>query len=123
MNAKFLLSADFYLRAIFVTSLFVLIFIAGVTYKHSLALAESTKWVMNTYKTNLQLEQFFSSLKDAETGQRGFIITRDSLFLESYLDTRQKLDSAFVWLGKLIETKQQEQYLSSLHTQVNLRLD
>lgn len=122
MNFKSILSPDIYLRAIFVLSLFVLIFIAGITYKHSQTLADSSEWVMHTHKTNLQLEQIFSLLKDAETGQRGFIIARDSIFLEPYFEARQKLNNALIHLRNLVETTEQEQNLYTLNSQVNSRL-
>jgi CHASE3 domain sensor protein len=68
MNFNALFSASFYLKVIFAVSLLVLIFISALTYKHSISLAESTEWVMHTYKTNIQLELLFSYLKDAEPG-------------------------------------------------------
>src|SRR5207248_4272277 len=39
----------------------------------------------------IQLEQLESTLKDAETGQRGFIITGDERYLEPYTDASQRL--------------------------------
>ncbi len=45
--------------------------------------------VQNTMDIKLKLEQTISNLRDAESEQRGFLITKDSLFLEHY-------DSAYV---------------------------
>jgi diguanylate cyclase (GGDEF)-like protein len=45
---------------------------------------EKLQWVNHTHEVLLKTEKLISSLKDAETGQRGFIITRDSSYLEPY---------------------------------------
>ena len=115
MNSNALFSASFYLKVIFAVSLLVLIFISALTYKHSVSLSDSTEWVMHTYKTNIQLDQLFSYLKDAETGQRGFIITRDSLFLEPYYTARQNVNNSFIHLKELIASDQQQEHLDTLY--------
>ena len=40
--------------------------------------------VQNTMDVKLKLEQTISNLRDAESEQRGYLITRDSLFMEHY---------------------------------------
>ena len=68
---------------------------------------------MHAYKTNVQVEQLFSMLKDAETGQRGFIITNDTVLLEPYNNARQQVENAFIQLEKQMETKQQDDHLQN----------
>ncbi len=45
---------------------------------------EKLQWVNHTHEVLLTAEELISSLKDTETGQRGFIITRDAAYLEPY---------------------------------------
>jgi signal transduction histidine kinase/CHASE3 domain sensor protein len=123
MKNKSLIPSSFYLKIIFVASLLVLVFITAITYRHTQSLTESIGWVMDTYKKNIQVEQLYSSLKDAETGQRGYIITHDSLFLEPYHLARQQVDHAFIQLEKLTENKQQEEQLQNLYRLINARFD
>jgi CHASE3 domain sensor protein len=92
MNLIKIISSSFLLKIIFTISLFILIFISSVSYRNSVALAESTAWVMHSYKINVHLERLFSLVKDAETGQRGFIITRDSAYLISYFSATEKIN-------------------------------
>ncbi len=40
--------------------------------------------VNHTYAVIIETENIISSLKDAETGQRGYILSNDSTFLEPY---------------------------------------
>ena len=123
MNFKRIFSASFYLKAVFALSLIALIFISGITYQHLASLKDSTRWVMHTYQTNIQLEKMFSYLKDAETGQRGFIITKDSLFLEPYFTARQNINKSFDQLTKLADTQQQQERLDTIYRLINSRFE
>jgi signal transduction histidine kinase len=98
------------LRGIFVLAVFILIFLSYIAYKHNQDLNESSKLVMHTYEINIQLERLISAIKDAETGQRGYIITRNSRFLTPYLFSRDRVNSSFIQLKKLTadNPKQQE---------------
>jgi signal transduction histidine kinase/CHASE3 domain sensor protein len=94
MNLKTLLPQSVFLKSIFVFAVFLLIFISSIAYKHTVALNASTNWVMHSYKVHVELERLFSLLKDAETGQRGFIITKDTVFLQPYVDAGEKVNES-----------------------------
>ncbi|MDR7370844.1 CHASE3 domain-containing protein [Flavobacterium aquidurense] len=89
------------LRVIFVIAVFILLFLSSIAYKHNQDLNESSKLLMHTYEINIQLERLMSAIKDAETGQRGYIITRNNRFLSPYLYSRDKVNASFVTLKKL----------------------
>ncbi len=56
-----------------------------------------------------------SAIKDAETGQRGFMITRNHRFLTPYLFSRDKVNTSFVALKKLTaDNPTQKQNLNKL---------
>lgn len=80
---------------VFVVAVFFLLFISGLSYRQIKSQQETEKWVTHTFTLQLLLEQLFSLTKDAETGQRGFIITQDSTFLLPYLNAQQKIDSLY----------------------------
>jgi PAS domain S-box-containing protein len=46
--------------------------------------ATSVQWVSHTHEVMTQLEQVVSTLKDAETGQRGYLLTGERVYLEPY---------------------------------------
>jgi CHASE3 domain sensor protein len=48
--------------------------------RHSAA----SRWVEHTHKVLLELETTLSVVKDAETGQRGYLLTGDKRYLEPY---------------------------------------
>ena len=70
-----------FLKILFVISIAVIFFISGITYKHLTRLSDSSDEVNRAYEMTLQLEKLMSQIKDAETGNRGYIITKDSAFL------------------------------------------
>ena len=115
MSIRTVIRSSFFLKSIFVISLFILIFISGVSYKHSTALSESTELLNISYKIQIQLERLLSDLKDAETGQRGYIITGDSTFLKPYKSAHARVQKSFVELKFLtFDNKKQQENLDSL---------
>ncbi|MTH14160.1 CHASE3 domain-containing protein [Flavobacterium sp. LC2016-01] len=103
------------LRVIFVVAVFILLFLSSIAYKHNQDLNESSKLVMHTYEINIQLERLMSAIKDAETGQRGYIITRNGRFLAPYLYSRDKVNASFITLKKLTaDNPLQQQNLENL---------
>lgn len=97
------------LRIIFAISIFILLFISSVSYQHNRDLQNSSKLMMHTYEINIQLERLLSFVKDAETGQRGYIITKNSRFLAPYLFSRDKVNRSFIALRKLTADNPKQQ--------------
>jgi len=116
------LTSSFLLKSVFAAALFILLFISAITYKHSLEISESTDLLVTSYQTSVELEQLFSFVKDAETGQRGFIITGDSIFLEPYVNARDKINRSFANLKKLTANNlKQQNNLNALYHLINQR--
>lgn len=65
-------------------SLLLLIVSAIASYNSIQGLIESTSWVTHTNKVIENLEKSISYLKDAETSQRGFLLTGKEAFLGPY---------------------------------------
>ena len=122
MDFKKILTFSLFLKSIFIISLFILIFISSVSYRNTRNLVEATEMVVKSYKAHIQLEQLFSNLKDAETGQRGFIITNDTFFLHPYYTLHEEVNKSFAELKKITANSQQQQNnLDSLYLLINLR--
>jgi len=110
------------LKVIFTLSLFILLFISGISYKHSTSLSTSTELLVHSYKIQMQLEQISSYIKDAETGQRGYIITHDSIFLDPYIHGLKKVNESFLVLKDLTANQPQQQVnLEELSQLIELR--
>ncbi|HYJ11776.1 MAG TPA: CHASE3 domain-containing protein, partial [Polyangiaceae bacterium] len=61
------------------------VMVIGVSgYRSTAQLIENDRLVEHTHEVKRTLAQLLSSLKDVETGQRGFLLTGDETFLEPY---------------------------------------
>lgn len=100
------IQTSLFLKILFVISIAVIFFISGVTYKHLTRLSDSSQEVSHAYEMTLQLEKIMSQIKDAETGNRGYIITKDSTFLEPYLFARLRINTTYTVLEHLTNSRQ-----------------
>ena len=71
-------------------SLLLLIISSVASYTSIVNLLKSSDEVETTNATIANLESVLSTLKDAETGQRGFLLTGDDKFLQPYEGTYEK---------------------------------
>jgi CHASE3 domain sensor protein len=76
--------------------------ISVVTYWKTRTLRESADWVSHSHRVLGELENVLSLMKDAESGQRGFIITGDERYLEPYNAALRQIDAQVAQLGELI---------------------
>lgn len=109
MNIRSVLSVSFFLKFIFIIVLFMLLFISGISYKHADSLSKSTELLVRSYKIQLELEQLLSYIKDAESGQRGFIISNDSILLKPYSNGLEKVNILFNRVKDLTADQVQQQ--------------
>ena len=73
------------LRIAFIAAICFVFIISIFSYTKINSLIESAALVNHTTQVTLDLEKVIGSLKDAETGQRGYLLTHDKKFLESFI--------------------------------------
>jgi signal transduction histidine kinase/CHASE3 domain sensor protein len=118
----FLFTSSAFLKKVFLGALFILICISAFTYRHTLALSDSTASVIHSKQVHLELEQLMSYIKDAETGQRGYMITLNPVFLQPYNGSREKVESSYRLLRALTsDNLKQQNNLDSLYKTIDLR--
>jgi methyl-accepting chemotaxis protein len=61
-----------------------LILVATVAYRNAHLLIENDGWVEHSHQVRIQFADLLSAMKDAETGQRGYLLTGDDNYLEPY---------------------------------------
>src|SRR5215831_1942718 len=79
----------------------VLLVNALVSYEAARTLARNDQWVRHTYDVLTELEVILSTVKDAETGERGYIITGLESYLEPYQSALSQIDSHIQTLREL----------------------
>src|SRR5690349_11777917 len=68
--------------SVFALALVVLAVNAWAAYLNTHALVENDGWVEHTHQVLLQLESLFGSLLDAESNQRGYLLTGEDSYLK-----------------------------------------
>lgn len=122
MKIKDLKKSTLLLKIAFVVSLAVILFTASVSYKHIINLNKSRDLVIHSYEVQLELERVISYIKDAETGYRGYLLYGDTTFLDTYSNSREKVNKAFFNLKNLTEDNQsQQKKLKELYHLIVLR--
>jgi adenylate cyclase len=99
----------------------VLIVIAGNIW-FNVSQQQGSELVQHTMEVESQLYRLLSFLEDAETGQRGYLLTGDEGFLAPYLSATAALDGQFKSLAALIADPGQRQALSTLTNLAKERL-
>ena len=110
------------LKSLYAVSIFVLFFLGSITYKQILSLNDSEKWVIHSKDVHIEVIQLLSIMKDAETGQRGFLLTHDSAFLQPYNSAFVKAQTNLHAIKNLLaDNNQPLQNLDSLSNLINER--
>ncbi|MBD6618076.1 response regulator [Komarekiella sp. 'clone 1'] len=93
----------------FALSLAILTTIGLISYQSTNELIETSRREKHTYQVLNQLDKVSSQLINAETGQRGFIITGEQRYLEPYSAAMKSLDQQIKELQKLTEDNPNQQ--------------
>jgi methyl-accepting chemotaxis protein len=83
------------LGAGFALAALTLLLVAVFGYQSTHRLIENDRWVSHTQQVRFRLADLVSLMKDAETGQRGYVITANDQFLEPYQAALPQIDTAF----------------------------
>src|SRR4051794_29080230 len=111
-------------KRLFIAGSFVVLFLAVLLYWRINALVHSFRQIDHTSRVELSLQHTLAYLVDAETGQRGFLLTGDSTFLEPYIKARQYVNGSMMQLQGLIkENPEQQQNLSALKLFIDQRFN
>jgi methyl-accepting chemotaxis protein len=100
-----------------------LLLIAGVSYRNASFLIETEDWVAHTHQVRTELADLLSQLKDAETGQRGYLLTGDENYLEPYKSALSSIQSTLADVRRLTaDNPIQQRRLASLQQPIDSKL-
>ncbi|MHA4845449.1 response regulator [Flavitalea antarctica] len=106
----------------FSLSLLLLIISSVASYFSIINLLKSSEEVDKTSETIINLENVISALKDAETGQRGYLLTGDTRFLEPYQGTHERALAAQKKVRNAATTNTQRADADSLKSLIDTRI-
>ncbi len=87
---------------IFLASALVLLTLSIFSYHRFEQQKISSEWVSHSYLVKLKLEDAMSTLIDAEGAQRGYLLTRDSTFLHTFLSSKLAIPKTISSLDSLV---------------------
>jgi len=102
----------------------LLLFISSLASYISITnLVKSSKMVSHSNQVITSLEEIVSTLKDAETGQRGYLLTGDKVFLEPYTGAESRAINLLDGVeAQTVDNPVQQQHIKKLRMIVENRL-
>lgn len=105
-------------------ALLILLSIGGVSFRSTEILIRDAETVSRYQEFLTHLSGVLSATTDAETGQRGYLITADDSFLEPFRKARAAAESDLLELRRLAgEDRERSEALTRLETMVRQRMD
>jgi len=82
-----------------------------LSFRNAKFLSDDAKAVAHTHQVMSGLDDVLSLMKDAETGQRGFIVTGSDKYLEPYMQARAAIDEQLGRVASLIKDNPDQQLI------------
>lgn len=102
----------------------VLILSCSLLFREVTKLRDNSNWVAHTNEAIAKIEKFLSDVRDAETGQRGYLLTGNSDYLYPYELAMSRFETDFKELKTLLgNSKEQLNRLDQLQPMIARRLN
>src|SRR3984893_157678 len=93
----------------FLVATAILVFVGWLSYRSTARFAEASEWRKHTYEVLRNLDETVVRLVDAETGQRGYLLTGDDAYLEPYRAAIKSIDQKIGDLNSLTSDNPNQQ--------------
>src|ERR1700687_1364174 len=87
----------------------ILVFVGWQSYRNTARFAEASEWQKHTYEVLSNLDNALARLVDAETGQRGYVLTGDEDYLEPHRGASRHVDQTIGDLKNLTSDNPNQQ--------------
>jgi methyl-accepting chemotaxis protein len=102
---------------------FTLLLVAFVSYRNITSLIDNDGWVEHSNRVRIQLASLLSEIKDAETGQRGYLLTGLDSYLEPHTMALQQISGTFGDVVKLTaDNPRQQRRMADLSPLIDAKL-
>ncbi len=106
----------FFVTLLFCLSVLLILIISFFSYRNIQLLSQSRAGEVGVRESILEYEKLLSSLKDAEAGQRSYLLTGDSAYLYAY---HYALDSISVITGRINTRTETSRVVHHAHARIN----
>jgi PAS domain S-box-containing protein len=101
----------------------ILVFVGWESYRYTVRVDEAADARRHSYEGQLTLDEVAARLVDAETGQRGYLLTGDEAYLEPYREAIKNLDQVMGQLKVLtVGNPDQQKHLHALEPLIEKKL-
>ena len=108
-----------YVRIFFLGILVVLISVALLTFSNLNNYTEEVRLIRHSNRVITAVQTVMSSVRDAETGHRGYQLTRDTTYLEPYYSSLRLLPTQIAALDSLLAfDEEQSQRVDTLENKI-----
>ncbi|RYZ86946.1 MAG: hypothetical protein EOP06_13570, partial [Proteobacteria bacterium] len=122
MKIRKYVSPPLILTVAFVLSVFLLFFMASLSFKQINTLNKSQKAITHSLDVRVELERLFSELKDAESAHRGYILSGDERYLEPYNYSHVSINKSLLSIKKLTnDNRERKAEFDTLYVMINER--
>ena len=90
-------------------AIILLVIMAASSYRAIQQFIETSRWVEHTHEVLTRIENVLSTLKDAETGQRGYLLTGIEEYLEPYHGAVARIEEQIKQLRDLTSDNPRQQ--------------
>src|SRR6266478_5920314 len=87
----------------------ILVFVGWQSYRNTARFTEASEWRTHTYEVLRNLDETVARLVDAETGQRGYLLTGEEAYLEPYRAAIKNIDQTIGELKSLTSDNSNQQ--------------
>ncbi|WP_227439723.1 CHASE3 domain-containing protein [Methylobacterium sp. W2] len=109
---------------VFTVLLAILALVGGVTWERLGASREAREWSQHSYRVLATMKDLAIALRDAETGQRGFLLTSKDDYLAPYNEARDRVGGLQGELQKLtVDNPAQQRRLRDLSPVIQHKLE
>jgi PAS domain S-box-containing protein len=107
----------------FVGAALILVFVGWECHRDTVRVAEAAEARKSSYEVRGMLDKTMLRLVDAETGQRGYLLTGDEAYLEPYREAIRSLDEVMGNLKKLTsDNPNQQKHIQALQPLIEKKL-
>src|SRR6267143_6162155 len=107
----------------FVVAAAILVFVGSESYRYTVRVDEAADARRHSYEGQLTLDEVAARIVDAETGQRGYLLTGDEAYLEPYREAIKNLDQVMGRLKVLTAgNPNQQKHLQALEPIIEKKL-
>jgi signal transduction histidine kinase len=101
----------FFISTAFILSLIIILLLSYLLYDSFERANAQNSRIEHAYKVSLQTSELENLVKEAETAQRGYLLTHDSVFLQPYLSVKKDIKPKYDSLKRLTSANRHQQQL------------